>query len=150
MGPKGRSYVQGTYSEESSFFLPVFPGLRQKRSRFANPMTDELRHKILKLIEDRPDFNQRDLASALGISLGKTNYCLKALLEKGWIKAKNFKNSKNKLAYAYILTPSGLEEKIKLTLTYYSIKKREYEELREELEKLGIREDGMSEEPGSV
>ncbi|EPG76112.1 EPS-associated transcriptional regulator, MarR family [Leptospira fainei serovar Hurstbridge str. BUT 6] len=113
-------------------------------------MTDELRHKILKLIEDRPDFNQRDLANALGISLGKTNYCLKALLEKGWIKAKNFKNSKNKLAYAYILTPAGLEEKIKLTLTYYSIKKREYEELREELEKLGIGEEGLTENDARI
>ncbi|TGK17242.1 MarR family EPS-associated transcriptional regulator [Leptospira fluminis] len=113
-------------------------------------MTDELRHKILKLIEDRPDFNQRDLANALGISLGKTNYCLKALLEKGWIKAKNFKNSKNKLAYAYILTPAGLEEKIQLTLTYYSIKKREYEELKQELERMGIGEERLSEGHESV
>ncbi|PJZ70302.1 MarR family EPS-associated transcriptional regulator [Leptospira perolatii] len=107
-------------------------------------MTEELRHRILKLIEENPGFNQRDLANALGISLGKTNYCLKALLEKGWIKVKNFKNSNKKLAYAYLLTPHGIEEKLRLTVIYYKIKKQEYEELKSELEKLGIKDEGIA------
>ena len=76
-----------------------------------NMLTDEYRYKILKLVADNSKISQRELAEALGISLGKTNYCIKALIEKGSLKVSNFKNSKNKLAYMYLLTPSGIEEK---------------------------------------
>ena len=73
-------------------------------------LTDEYRYKILKLIEADSEISQRELAKALGISLGKTNYCLKALIDKGLLKVSNFKNSKNKLAYMYLLTPKELKK----------------------------------------
>ena len=86
-------------------------------TRLANgaQMNEEISYRLFKLIEENPDISQRELAKAMGISLGKTNYCLKALMDKGWLKACNFKNSNNKIAYAYALTPSGLGEKAKIT-----------------------------------
>ncbi len=96
-------------------------------------LSDDIRHKILKAIEENPRISQRDLAIHLGISLGKTNFCLQALMEKGWIKVQNFKNNKNKLAYAYLLTPVGIEEKAKLTVRYLKIKMKEYEILKKEI-----------------
>ena len=80
--------------------------------------------------------NQRELAEELGISLGKTNYCLKALIEKGWVKVENFRKSKNKMRYAYYLTPRGLEEKAQVTLRFLHRKQKEYESLVQELEEL--------------
>jgi EPS-associated MarR family transcriptional regulator len=94
----------------------------------------ELQHKVLKFLQDNPNISQRELAEILGISLGRTNYFLQALVKKGFIKARNFKNSKNKLSYAYLLTPQGIQEKAELALKFYEIKKREYEELKLELE----------------
>ena len=76
-------------------------------------MNEEISYKLFKLIEEDPDISQRELAKEMGISLGKTNYCLKALIDKGWLKARNFKNSNNKIAYAYVLTPKGLGERRK-------------------------------------
>ncbi|EMY76236.1 EPS-associated transcriptional regulator, MarR family [Leptospira weilii serovar Ranarum str. ICFT] len=99
-------------------------------------MDDALRHKLLRILEENPEVNQRELSEILGISLGKVNYCLKALMDKGWIKAKNFKNSKNKLAYAYFLTPMGIEEKALITVRYLKIKMQEYEQIRKEIEEL--------------
>ncbi|HMV43208.1 MAG TPA: MarR family EPS-associated transcriptional regulator [Leptospiraceae bacterium] len=99
-------------------------------------LSDEIRHKIFKAIEENPEVSQRELASLLGVSLGKTNFCLQALMEKGWIKMQNFKNNKNKLAYAYLLTPSGIEEKARLTVRYLRIKMQEYEMLKKEIENL--------------
>ena len=97
---------------------------------------DETRYELIRLLETNPEMSQRDVARKLGISLGKTNYCLRALIHKGWIKAANFKNSRNRVAYMYKLTPSGIEEKAKLTLQYLQIKVREYETLRIEIERL--------------
>ncbi len=99
-------------------------------------MTDELQHKIFKIIEKKPATNQRDLSVELGISLGKVNYCIRALCEKGWVKANNFRNNRNKLSYAYILTPSGLEQKASVTLRYLKKKMQEYDELRDAVEEL--------------
>ncbi|XDD51516.1 MarR family EPS-associated transcriptional regulator [Leptospira sp. WS92.C1] len=99
-------------------------------------MDDALRHKIMKILQENPEINQRELSDILEVSLGKVNYCLKALIEKGWIKARNFKNSKSKLAYAYFLTPTGIEEKAKLTVRYLKIKLKEYEEMEKEIEDL--------------
>ena len=99
-------------------------------------ISDETRYELIRLIESNPEMSQRDVARQLGISLGKTNYCLRALIRKGWIKAANFKNSRNRIAYMYQLTPRGLEEKAKLTMRYLQIKKREYEALRVEIEQL--------------
>jgi len=97
---------------------------------------DETRYQILKLLIDNPDMNQRDLAKALGISLGKANYCLNALIDKGWVKASNFKHNPNKKAYAYLLTPKGIEEKAQITLRFLKHKQEEYNLLIKELEEL--------------
>ena len=99
-------------------------------------MNEEVSYKLFKLIEQQPDLSQRELVKEMGISLGKTNYCLKGLMEKGWLKARNFKNSNNKIAYAYVLTPSGLSAKAKLTTRFLQRKVREYETLKSEIEKL--------------
>lgn len=99
-------------------------------------MSDETRYEIIKLLDSNPEMSQRELARTLGISLGKANYCLQALIRKGWIKASNFKNSQNRTAYMYLLTPRGLEEKAQLTLRYLQTKMREYEALRLEIEEL--------------
>ena len=99
-------------------------------------MNEEISYKLFKLIEQDPDISQRDLAREMGISLGKTNYCLKALMDKGWLKARNFKNSNNKIAYAYVLTPKGLSEKAKITARFLKRKVREYELLKSEIEQL--------------
>ena len=83
-------------------------------------MSDEIHYRLLKLLEQRPDASQRQLAAALGISLGKTNYCIKAVIERGWVKANNFKNSNNKLAYAYLPTPGGIEAKARASPPAFS------------------------------
>lgn len=99
-------------------------------------LTEEYSYKILKLVAADSEISQRELAKALGISLGKTNYCLKALIEKGIIKVGNFKNSKNRLAYMYLLTPRGIEEKSAITLRFLKAKIKEYEMLNEEIKSL--------------
>ncbi len=97
---------------------------------------DETGLKLLRLLEANPKASQRDLASEFGFSVGKVNYCLRALMHKGWIKAKRFRNSHNKLAYRYLLTPRGIEQKAVLTARFLRIKMREYETLRTEIEQL--------------
>lgn len=99
-------------------------------------LTDEYRYKILKLVELKPEISQRELAAELGISLGKANFCLKALIEKGLLKASNFRNSKNKLAYMYLLTPSGIEAKTSITVQFLKGKIQEYEALESEIQQL--------------
>ncbi|MDF1584439.1 MAG: MarR family EPS-associated transcriptional regulator [Methyloprofundus sp.] len=99
-------------------------------------LTDEYRYKILKLVEENPEISQRQLAGALGISLGKANYCLKALIAVGILKASNFRNSKNKLAYMYLLTPTGIEEKAKITSRFLKNKLQEYQRLQAEIAEL--------------
>jgi len=100
------------------------------------PLSDDIHYRLLKLLEERPDASQRQLADALGFSLGKINYCVKALLDKGWVKAQNFKNSKNKLAYAYVLTPSGIDAKARITARFLKRKMAEYEALKAEIAQL--------------
>jgi EPS-associated MarR family transcriptional regulator len=90
----------------------------------------------MRLLQAHPDMSQRDVARELGISLGKVNYCLKALIEKGWIKASNFTNSRNKAAYMYFLTPRGVEEKAKLTVRFLQDKTQEYKALRAEIQEV--------------
>ena len=99
-------------------------------------MKEEIHYHVLKHIESNPSITQRELAKELGVSVGKVNYCLKALIDKGWIKANNFKNSNKKLAYFYILTPSGLEQKAKITMNFLKRKMSDYEELKKEIEVL--------------
>lgn len=99
-------------------------------------LTDEYRYKILKLVESNPEISQRELAKQLGISLGKANYCLKALIAVGLVKATNFRNSNNKLAYMYLLTPRGIEEKTSIALRFLKYKIQEYAELQREISAL--------------
>ena len=91
---------------------------------------DGARLAVLRLLEQRPDMSQRELSEALGLSLGKTHYVLHALLDKGLVKARNFRRSGNKLAYAYVLTPTGMREKLRLTRAFLSRKEIEFEQLR--------------------
>jgi EPS-associated MarR family transcriptional regulator len=98
--------------------------------------SEEIGYKLLRLIEANPELSQRAVARELGVSLGKVNFCLKALIARGWLKASNFKNSNNKAAYMYLLTRRGIEEKTRLTLRFLSIKMEEYERLRVEIEQM--------------
>lgn len=101
------------------------------------PMFDDITsYSLLKTLEANPGLSQRDLAKCLGISLGKVNFCLNALIEKGCLKVNNFRNSDNKLAYAYLLTPHGIEEKARITVKFLKYKVQEYELLRTEIAEL--------------
>ena len=98
-------------------------------------MSDDQDHfEVLRKIKLRPNSSQRELASELGFSLGKLNYCLKALKTKGLIKIENFKKNPNKLRYAYMLTPKGISAKTSLTLNFMKRKMEEYDELKSEIE----------------
>ncbi len=99
-------------------------------------LTDEYRYKILKILEANPEISQRDLARELDISLGRVNFCLKALIEKGLLKATNFRNSKNKMAYMYLLTPNGIEQKSAITAQFLKIKLQDYANLEAEIREL--------------
>jgi EPS-associated MarR family transcriptional regulator len=101
-----------------------------------NASTLETDLRALQLLAHQPTLNQRELAQALGVSLGKVNYCLRALLAKGFLKAQNFKNSKNKLAYAYVLTPAGITARAELTAEFLQVKVMEYERLQLQIEDL--------------
>ena len=89
---------------------------------------------VLRKIKSKPNSSQRELAFELGFSLGKLNYCLRALKDKGFIKIRNFTKNPNKLNYIYVLTPKGITEKTKLTINFMKRKMSEYEDLKEELE----------------
>ncbi len=90
----------------------------------------------MRLLEENPDLTQRELAKSLGVSVGSVNYCLKALVDKGWVKMKNFAYSKNKFGYIYVLTPNGLAEKALITQRFLQRKMDEYEQLKAEIEAL--------------
>ena len=97
---------------------------------------DETHLKVLRVLESTPNINQRKLAESLGVSLGKTNFCLNALLDKGLVKMENFRTSTRKLNYAYLLTPSGIAEKAALTNRFLKRKMEEYDALKAEIELL--------------
>ena len=99
-------------------------------------MDDNQDHfNVLRKINNKPKSTQRELAEELGFSLGKLNYCLKSLKEKGLVKIKNFKKNPNKLNYVYLLTPKGINEKTKLTINFMKRKMKEYDELKKEIER---------------
>ena len=99
-------------------------------------MNQELEYRALKILEKHPNMTQRQLSEALGVSLGKTNYLLKSLIDVGWIKLDNFQRSDNKWGYAYLLTPSGVTEKAAITLRFLKRKQREYNDLQSEIARL--------------
>lgn len=112
--------------------------LKESRStEVGGPLSlDERHYQLMRLLEANPEMSQRDLARELGVSLGKVNYCLKALIERGWVKASNFTNSQNKAAYMYLLTPRGIEQKASLTLRFLRLKMQDYEALRAEIRQM--------------
>ena len=99
-------------------------------------MPTETHLKILKLIEYNPHISQRQLAQELGVSVGKINYCVQALITKGWVKAGNFKRSTNKMSYLYLLTSAGIDEKTRLTASFLKRKIVEHEIITQEIEQL--------------
>lgn len=101
-------------------------------------LNDEIVYKLLKLLEGDPHLSQRDIAQKMGVSLGKTNYCLKALIDKGFIKFQNFYINKKKSAYIYILTPKGIEEKAQVTYRFLQRKINEFETIKMEIKSLKI------------
>lgn len=98
---------------------------------------DEFYLKTLRILTDNSNLSQREIAKELNLSLGKANYIIKALIEKGYIKVGRFKNSNHKLSYFYLLTPEGIKKKAELTYQFFKIKSQEYESLKEEIMKLG-------------
>ena len=99
-------------------------------------LTDPQRLELLKLLQEQPQASQRELAQAMGVSLGKANYCLNALMQKGLVKFGNFRRNPDKRQYAYLLTAAGLEEKTRITLVFLRRKVAEYESLKKEIEQL--------------
>ena len=94
---------------------------------------EEAHYRLLRLLDASPNLTQRELAREMGVSLGKVNYCVNALIEKGWVKARNFRNSNHKLAYAYLLTPRGIEQKAAITVHFLRRTLAEYESLKKEI-----------------
>jgi len=92
--------------------------------------------RVMRILQENPDLTQRELADQLGVSVGGLNYCLKALMDKGWVKMQNFQNSKNKFKYVYLLTPQGIAERVALTSRFLDRKMQEYEALKAEIESL--------------
>ena len=110
-------------------YLPLIKDLR-------TTLTEQRQLDAMRLLETNPEMTQRELAEALGVSLGAANYCLKALVNKGWVKLENFQNNPNKLGYLYLLTPMGMVAKTTLTAQFLRRKLAEYEALKAEIEQL--------------
>lgn len=104
-------------------------------SRQSN-IQEDTSFRIMRILQESPDLSQRDLAEQLGMSLGGLNYCLKALMEKGFVKLENFQNSKHKFKYVYILTPTGIAQKVAMTSRFLKRKMEEYDALKVEIEAL--------------
>ena len=105
-------------------------------------LNQQSKYQLLKSLEQNSNLTQRQLSKELGISLGKVNYCLQSLIQVGFVKVHNFKNSNDKLQYSYLLTPKGAAEKTKLTIMFLKVKTEEYELLKKEVEKLTNAETG--------
>lgn len=99
-------------------------------------LAEEMHYRLLRLLEQEPELSQREIARRMGISLGKVNYCVRALLDKGWVKAVNFYRSDHKRGYLYKLTPRGVREKAALTVRFLRRKEAEHQALMEEIETL--------------
>ncbi len=99
-------------------------------------LDEKTRYRLLKALEANPELSQRQLAEELGVSLGKVNFCLRAMLDRGLVKVRNFRGSNNKLAYAYYLTPKGAREKMRTTVAFLKRKMDEYQVIEKEIEEL--------------
>lgn len=118
--------------EQQGGSVPKTPPMTSRQAK----IQEDTNYRVMRLLEENPDLTQRELAEKLGVSVGGLNYCLKALTEKGLVKMQNFANSKNKFGYVYVLTPSGIAEKAKLTSAFLKRKMEEYEALRAEIAEL--------------
>jgi EPS-associated MarR family transcriptional regulator len=101
-------------------------------------LEDEIHYRLLKVLEETPDITQRELAARLGVSLGKANYCLRAVVQRGWVKMGNFRRNPNKIGYVYLLTPSGIEEKARFAVHFLRRKQTEFDLLKAEIERLRL------------
>ena len=101
-------------------------------------MEDEIHYRFLKVLQENPDITQRELAATLGVSLGKANYCMRALMGRGWVKMDNFRRNPKKLGYVYLLTPKGVEEKARITMRFLRHKLHEFDALKAEIERLKL------------
>jgi EPS-associated MarR family transcriptional regulator len=110
-------------------------------------ITDEIRYRLLTYLTEHPEATQREVAQHLGVSVGKVNYCLRALINRGLVKMRNFRNSKQKSAYLYVLTPKGIEEKVNVTSEFLRRKFQEYDALTKEIERLTREVSEMKSEP---
>jgi EPS-associated MarR family transcriptional regulator len=99
----------------------------------ANSIPDEIRYKLLSLIQENPHYSQRELAEKVGVSVGKVNYCIKALVDVGYVKLNNFKSAEKKSGYMYFLTPKGMKEKLSVTLRFLEFKQQQYDEIKKEI-----------------
>ena len=108
--------------------------------------SQDIRLDLLRKLESNPHFTQRELSRGMGVSLGKVNYCMKKLTEKGWVKLSNFSHNQNKMGYAYLLTPQGIEEKSRLTFSFLKRKVIEYEILKKEINALQLESEEMANE----
>ena len=106
----------------------------------------DIRLDLLRKLESNPQYTQRELSREVGVSLGKVNYCMKKLTEKGWVKLTNFTHNQNKMGYAYLLTPSGIEEKSRLTFSFLKRKVIEYEILKNEIDELQLESEEIANE----
>lgn len=113
---------------------PKPPYMTSRRSQ----LQEDTYFRVLRMLQDNPDMTQREIAEKLGISTSGLNYCLKALIDKGWVKVQNFSQSKNKFGYIYVLTPQGIAEKALLAGSFLMRKMTEYEQLQAEIEALKV------------
>lgn len=143
--PKERLSVQreAGYNDSSLKFLysicEIFDRMNRSQPFVSEPglaAQEELHFQILRLLEGNPKLIQRELAQALNLSVGKAHYCVRALLDKGWVKMQKFHDSTRKRAYLYLLTPAGMAQKTAMTLRFLERKMAEYDRLREEIESL--------------
>lgn len=113
---------------------PKTPHMTSRRSQ----LQEDTYFRVLRMLQDNPDMTQREIAEKLGVSTSGLNYCLKALIDKGWVKVHNFSQSKNKFGYIYVLTPQGIAEKTLLAGRFLKRKMTEYEQLQSEIEALKL------------
>ena len=122
----------GSLPKSLSPKIASIPNMTSRRSK----LQEDTYFRVLRILQSSPDLTQREIAQLLGVSTSGLNYCLNALIDKGWVKVHNFSESKNKFGYVYLLTPSGIAEKAALTGRFLQRKLLEYEAMRAEIESL--------------
>jgi EPS-associated MarR family transcriptional regulator len=131
------------YIQPNAYNLRHFPTSTPMTSRQAKQQEDNY-FRVMRILHDSPEITQRELAEKLGLSVSGLNYCLKALIDKGWVKIQNFSNNKNKMGYAYLLTPTGVLQKALLTSNFLQRKMQEYEALNQEIKQIKQEVNGKS------